>query len=46
VPVYLTYFTAWVEEDGAPQFRDDIYGEDSVLEEALYPSPIPLSARK
>jgi L,D-transpeptidase YcbB len=35
VPVYLTYFTAWVEPDGTVQFRDDIYGRDANLLAAL-----------
>jgi murein L,D-transpeptidase YcbB/YkuD len=26
--VYVQYFTAWVDEDGVPQFREDIYGRD------------------
>ena len=35
VPVYLLYFTAFVGTDGAPQFRDDIYGRDGRLTGAL-----------
>lgn len=28
VPVIITYYTAWVDENGALNFRDDIYGHD------------------
>ncbi len=28
VPVYLMYWTAWVDEDGLIHFRKDIYGRD------------------
>lgn len=31
VPVYLTYFTAWVDENGTVQVRKDVYGLDIVL---------------
>jgi len=31
VPVYLTYFTCWVDDNGTLQFRKDIYGQDIVL---------------
>lgn len=31
VPVYLTYFTCWVDGTGKLQFRKDIYGLDIVL---------------
>lgn len=30
--VYVQYFTAWVDEAGIPQFRDDIYGRDGTGE--------------
>jgi len=35
LPVYLLSWTAWVDRDGALQLRDDIYGRDSALLEAL-----------
>jgi L,D-transpeptidase YcbB len=28
VPVHIQYWTAWVEDDGSLQFRNDIYGYD------------------
>ncbi|UOQ51932.1 L,D-transpeptidase family protein [Hymenobacter cellulosivorans] len=31
LPVYLVYFTAWVDEAGNLHFRDDIYNHDKAL---------------
>jgi murein L,D-transpeptidase YcbB/YkuD len=43
LPVYLLYWTAWVEADGTVSFRDDRYGLDERLTLALLgpatPSP-------
>lgn len=35
LPVYLLYWTAFVDEDGMLQFREDVYGRDGRLAEAL-----------
>ncbi|MEO6917334.1 MAG: hypothetical protein ABI151_18365, partial [Chitinophagaceae bacterium] len=35
VPVYITYFTAWVDSDGLLNFRKDIYNHDMQLEKNL-----------
>lgn len=32
LPVYLLYFTAWVDEDGTVRFHHDVYGRDRMLE--------------
>ncbi len=33
VPVYILYFTAWVDRDGTVRFHEDIYDRDESLEE-------------
>jgi murein L,D-transpeptidase YcbB/YkuD len=33
--VYLTYFTVWVDDRGAVQFHQDVYGWDQRLDAAL-----------
>jgi murein L,D-transpeptidase YcbB/YkuD len=42
IAVHLLYLTAWVDEGGSVQFRDDIYGRDSELSEGQA-SKIPIS---
>lgn len=36
VPVIITYYTAWIGEDGQLQFRDDIYGNDKNVERKMF----------
>jgi len=35
IAIHILYWTAWVDEDGMINFRDDIYGRDSKLRIAL-----------
>ena len=36
VPVVITYFTAWVSNDGLLNFREDIYGHDEKMRLHLF----------
>ncbi|MEM6464928.1 MAG: L,D-transpeptidase family protein [Pseudomonadota bacterium] len=45
VPVHLTYQTAWVKEDGTPQYRTDIYGRDAKVLRALERAGVALSGQ-
>ena len=36
LPVFISYFTAWVDGDGLLNFRDDIYGHDKRLAKQLF----------
>jgi murein L,D-transpeptidase YcbB/YkuD len=36
VPVFIGYFTAWVDREGKLNFRDDIYGHDKKMKERLF----------
>ena len=36
VPVFIGYFTAWVDSKGQLNFRDDVYGHDKRLAEKLF----------
>jgi murein L,D-transpeptidase YcbB/YkuD len=35
IPVFIAYYTAWVADDGAVQFREDLYRRDGRLAAAL-----------
>ncbi len=39
VPVYIAYFTAWVDSKGRLNFRDDVYKRDSRLAKMLIDNP-------
>lgn len=36
VPVLITYYTAWVDENGQLHFADDIYGHDKAVIEKMF----------
>lgn len=36
VPVFITYYTTWVDEQGKLNFRDDIYGHDKSLIKKMF----------
>jgi L,D-transpeptidase YcbB len=40
VPVQITYYTAWVDDDGQLNFRDDIYGHDKKLVSKMFLQPL------
>ena len=35
MPVFIVYFTAWVDKEGEIQFRDDIYDRDTTMQSTL-----------
>ena len=45
VPVYILYFTAWVDEDGTIRFHEDIYDRDRSLEGEQQEKLAPVSPR-
>ncbi len=42
-PVWIVYFTAWVDDAGVLQLRDDVYGHDARLAEELFREEMPPS---
>jgi murein L,D-transpeptidase YcbB/YkuD len=39
VPVLITYYTIWVDENGKLQFREDIYDHDAYTARKLFTDP-------
>ncbi|MEP7320130.1 MAG: L,D-transpeptidase family protein, partial [Panacibacter sp.] len=39
VPVFIAYFTAWVDRQGKLNFRNDVYGRDARLAEMILEKP-------
>ena len=44
IPVVITYYTAWVDEDGRLNFREDIYGHDEKLAQKMFARSASLAA--
>jgi murein L,D-transpeptidase YcbB/YkuD len=40
IPVLITYYTAWVDENGILNFRDDIYNHDADLAQKMFTNPL------
>lgn len=38
IPVFITYYTAWVDASGKLNFRDDIYGHDESIAKKMFVS--------
>ncbi len=36
IPLIIDYYTAWVDENGDVNFRDDVYRKDKILKEYLF----------
>ena len=36
IPVVITYYTAWVDENGQLNFRDDVYSHDKTLAQKMF----------
>ncbi|MEO6290484.1 MAG: hypothetical protein ABIO76_11210, partial [Ginsengibacter sp.] len=36
VPVFITYYTAWVDNNGRLNFRSDIYGHDKEIAQKMF----------
>lgn len=40
IPVLITYYTAWVDEAGVLNFRDDIYKHDVNVLKKMFVNPL------
>ncbi len=45
IPVYVAYFTAWPNKEGAVEYFDDVYGRDAAMEKAFEATTKARSAR-
>jgi len=40
IPLFIDYYTAWVDDNGGINFRDDVYNQDKILMKYLFPKNI------
>lgn len=40
IPIYLVYWTAWIDEEGRINYRPDVYGRDKLLDNLFQQPPI------
>jgi L,D-transpeptidase YcbB len=40
IPVIITYYTSWVDENGLINFRDDIYSHDVSIAKKMFVNPL------
>ena len=45
VPVFIHYYTAWVDEHNVLQFRKDIYGHDKKIARKLFSDETAVASR-
>ena len=45
IPVFIGYFTAWVDQNGLLNFRKDVYGHDQKMAERLFGQPETISLK-
>ena len=36
IPLFVDYYTAWVDQNGVPNFREDVYRKDKIILENLF----------
>ena len=46
VPVFIIYYTAWVDNEGLLHFRDDVYKHDAELVKKMFTQALPAEAIK
>ncbi len=37
IPIFIDYYTAWVDEEGNVNFREDVYRKDKILADYIFP---------
>jgi murein L,D-transpeptidase YcbB/YkuD len=40
ISLFIDYYTAWVNDNGEINFRDDVYNQDKMIEKYLFPEKL------